>query len=518
MREFVYHIKRALVSGLRPNRHTSRNSPLLESCLNLLPYEGGLRPFTPIYEPVDEVKDFPYPQLLHGQKYSFVCGRTEVKQALPEGQAWLTSNITFYDSNNPNDIVYEVPEGGTWQMADARDFVMLTNGACVIYNDPNYNKFFISTDLVYNSVAYNNGRIIVGGFKGSELFKDAWDDLIFEEVRGRLSFLGNEIGPERSNYLLGSHKVDGSYLMWSSIGSVDFPLWLLQPNKANKEQLLSSLRRNEWGLVPAPTRADIVAIVPMGDRTIVYTNNGIYSMDPVTQGTFPSYKLSFISSVGIRGRNCVAGDTTHIFLTGNNKLAMLNNEGFRVLDYQEYVEKLSLINVSPTVTYDPNEEVYYIGGNYRSLCLTNTGIAEVKISPHSIVSTPEGSMGIVTDLQRNYSELVTVPFDLESRNIKAITNIAVSCADPAYITASVLYRFSRSEEFKESKGFELNKEGNCYPRISGVDFKVKLKSFNYGQQDVDSIQVKWQSSDKRATRGRAGVTDEGSGETPTVSG
>lgn len=76
-------ILEAFQKGLIPDRRAGRNLPLLAECAAAKPTEFGLSvidapqwPFTDL--DLDEVLDWPYPQLFRGKRHTLLCAKTEI--------------------------------------------------------------------------------------------------------------------------------------------------------------------------------------------------------------------------------------------------------------------------------------------------------------------------------------------------------------------------------------------------------------------------------------------------------
>lgn len=79
-------ILEAFQKGLIPDRRAGRNLPLLAKCATAKPTEFGLSvidapqwPFTDL--DLDEVLDWPYPQLFRGKRHTLLCAKTEIYKA-----------------------------------------------------------------------------------------------------------------------------------------------------------------------------------------------------------------------------------------------------------------------------------------------------------------------------------------------------------------------------------------------------------------------------------------------------
>ena len=99
--------------------------------------------------------------------------------------------------------------------------------------------------------------------------------------------------------------------------------------------------------------------------------------------------------------------------------------------------------------------------------------------------------------------VTTERLDMEVRGIKTISGIDLGVTTNGTQTLQVAldYRFDRSRAWATTSYFNVNKEGFVVIPASGVEFRVKVKSNDFADINLDTIRVHWTLSDKRSTRG-----------------
>ena len=92
------------------------------------------------------------------------------------------------------------------------------------------------------------------------------------------------------------------------------------------------------------------------------------------------------------------------------------------------------------------------------------------------------------------------------RSIKQITsvNLGVTATSTDTVSVRIGTRYSGTGSFSYSAWKTVNKEGFVYMLVSGVDFKLCVKSEDnkWGTFKLSNVSVNWQLSDKRNVRGQ----------------
>src|SRR3989304_1475432 len=121
MREFSKTFKDGLAKGLRSTDRNPRNSEALVECLNLKPYEGGLKAYEPLTNPLIGVSvSWPFPQMFLGQDVRVLATGTQVYEL----STWTlgTAKLT-------------VTQDKRWDFIDFGSYLILTNGTKLFIRD-----------------------------------------------------------------------------------------------------------------------------------------------------------------------------------------------------------------------------------------------------------------------------------------------------------------------------------------------------------------------------------------------
>lgn len=162
----------------------------------------------------------------------------------------------------------------------------------------------------------------------------------------------------------GNTVAGGNWVGWSTVGGEDIPGILL--GQAITARLASL---NEANAAPMPWRGDVLAILPMRERFIVYGEDGVTALT-VARGTYGFEWLEGLpSGVGIAGRGAVAGDDgAHAFVGTDGALYMVTRD----LRCQRVRKDLDID--SPRVSHDPVNAEWWIAGETNSYLLGKHGL------------------------------------------------------------------------------------------------------------------------------------------------
>jgi len=142
-------ILEAFQKGLIPDRRAGRNLPLLAECLAAKPTEFALSvidapqwPFTDL--DLDEVLDWPYPQLFRGKRHTLLCAKTDIYEVTEQRDQngdldWQAGTaLTVYKLANPQtesvtDGVFSSAKGTNWD-EQTTNYWTIANGRASITN------------------------------------------------------------------------------------------------------------------------------------------------------------------------------------------------------------------------------------------------------------------------------------------------------------------------------------------------------------------------------------------------
>ena len=282
--------------------------------------------------------------------------------------------------------------GGPWHFADLGKGWWLFKDGCTIFKFPLPAVYgdAIATLRAQSSISINtgcafNGRLIMGGFDADDYWSDEWK-AVFEYWK-MASPEGFAL-PEAPGQ---------NYVSWSSVGAQD-ALFMFYPELALEGFLRSDagksiadpmfmeyLMRLDSGFMPMSFSGKVLCVKPLGDSVVVYGENGIDLLYPVTD-PIPTMGRKKVSSLGITGRGAVGGnDKVHLFVDNEYNVKKFTSDGIQNLGYKYHFDRNATDII---VTYnDSEDEFWYKASNYDlSLVVTPYGATKSYYHPVSSVS------------------------------------------------------------------------------------------------------------------------------------
>ncbi len=525
MKEFTLQVEDIFKRGLRTDSRIERGLHMLEECANLKPTEFGLIPYETISDPFlsGEFSSNsitiapPYPQVFRGKNKTLLADSAKIYSV--DESNWSLTLLGDGSGKfiNPEDVygsTVAISAGtGAWHFIDLGDEWFLINGVSTVFLSNIHNlipddtsNIYINTAISINTGTYFKGRIMLGGFNSSNFWNNDWQDMFTKWKQGRTA--GMNIGDS----------IGTNYVMWSSIGGGDFPLWLFFPDLAlrgnvrgstkvgydepGNTMILDMVRKNEFGFMPMPWQGSVILTKPLGNSIIVYGDNGITALTPVLE-PIPTYGVREISNeFGILSRGSAGGDENgHIFINEDGYMYSLSPDlSLGRLGYREFFTGFS--TTKTVVSYDPDDKEFYISDDSNSYVLTRSGLGEAAERVTSLVIKDGTLSGVIEDQGVATGQVVIDIGNLGTLSIKSIENVLVDYFGSATITVAIDYRYGKTGSFTRTSFFPVNKEGVSFPKISGVDFKLVIKASVYGNMDnLNGVEFNVKFSDKRYRRG-----------------
>lgn len=300
--------------------------------------------------------------------------------------------------------------------------------------------------------------------------------------------------------------VSGSAVMGSVIsGSIDMSLSLdakwygasartnwVEWSKIGEASFIRD-RTNEAGDRPMSWNGWAWRVLKLGKFVIVYGDNGICVMTPVTEPA-ATFGFNDIAKVGIKSPWSVAGtDQIHFFITSLGELWKFTPKGPERLGFKEFLSVLT----NPVLNYDETNDRLFIsdgstgyvydgglGGGYATI----TGITnEFVTSPSAMPGVP---ISIMTDI-----------IDLGHRGIKTLTFVEIGTDTTEDLFVSVDFRYTKDEAWRSSEWVKTNPEGVARITVAAIEFRVRVMQTTYDELRIDYINVRHQRSDSRFLRG-----------------
>ena len=447
MKEFDFPITTHLGKGLRPYRSNTRNSDWATECYNAKPSEQGLIPFEPLTDRmVSVVYAHPFPQVFIGYKYRLLADSATIYEL---NGAWAkTSKLT---SLSTDDI---------WDFIDFGDYWVLLNGAVIAY-----------IDLVSDP--------------GVPAYASMASSATFPRIATGTNFKGRLVG---GNVKTAWHGADTGSVIWSKIGSVVFT-----PDK-----------QNTAGLWRTPFDGDVKRVMRLNDVVMVYCENGIVAMAPALVGTAAGFGFKELAHVGIPAKGAAGGnENKQVFVDQENFLWRAEGNGkLEKLGYQEYMANLTAANI--VISYDSGKDEFYISDGVTGYLLTQWGLCQVLQSVGSAQYVDRDSVGSFTASADNDFKLTTDDLDFGVRGRKTLTEVELGIDDDGTVEVATQYRYDKKNSLTTHPWVPVNIEGVAHPRTTAPEMRIKIRSSDYTNVNLDYIKAHIQFDDRRYVRGIGG--------------
>ena len=529
MKEFSKIIREELTQGLRQHEPGRKNKFQLSGLVNLYSTPDGLIPYQLVQLPVSSgvytgaslgSEVFPFPQLFVGKNKYYVLCATKIYSVNPS--TWALTQITTYDIADPG-TTKAITTGGTWEALDAFDTVLFTNGVCTIVLSgidtitADTYKAYVFDRTTIQAMCLHKGRGILAGFNPSTFWGSVWETFWLSYFGDADTGLAHKRSADGTSYTMA---VESNWVWWSSIGGGDLH-FLFRPDKliqgyidseyGNSNPLIMDiLSKNEQGFAPMEFKEDIYAVRPLGDFIIVYGEQGIQAMRPVTSPS-PTMQMIPIKSPGLECRGAVAGDNDrHIYLDQSGTLQMITSDlKVTTLGYKDYLYSLlgGTVIISHSAEYDyDNFGKFYISNSTSGFQLTKNGLSQTKQYVKSAVFYNSATVGFDTNacvIVNAEGSILIEEFDFELSGIKTIEWVRLgylSLATDVQIAIDYRYSMKHSDTWTTSSYRNVNTEGVAYFPITGVEFRLRVKIADYTKLELSYVEFGIKHSDQRYKR------------------
>lgn len=289
MKTYNFTMKDLLGTGLRPLEESPRNGMHMTASSNGRPSIGGLvqgDKYTRSFA-IDEAA-----QIFHTYKGTFILTADSIY------------SYSYYDDAITL-LIDTIPPGLMWSVADFGEYILFTNGNNNLIRDPSTGLFAVDTGVIFpvaRCICAHRGRLLLGA-------------------------------PKRYPSLDGNHS---NWAAWSDINSIRFV----------SATELDLARQNLSGFMPMPWEGDVLRIVPLGDKVIVYGDNGITALQLAsTTGAASTYGQVPIESTGLLTARSLTTNgkedegSVHYFINNSGWLCTLDSK-LKVtrLGYKEFLD------------------------------------------------------------------------------------------------------------------------------------------------------------------------------------
>ena len=502
MRESTLDITKYLRQGLRQESMIPTNRFGLEVAVNTVVSGIGLESHEPIIDPFGGalVDIYPHPQIFRGQNGTFLFGQTSVSTVTEGTDPWTVTPIVTVGIDG---IAKAITGNGVWHFADMGGTWFAFNGTSVVFQVGQDDlqglakKTIVQNAVDINTGCAHQGRVLTGGFNSANFWNATWQG-IFTTWRGDEPAGVNPVTSD----------IDSSYICWSSIGSVEFPLWLFYPELYTYglgPSAAEAVRKTElsmFGFMPMPFQGPIYAILPLGANVVVYGADGMAILAPYSNEFSSGYGVAISKRVGTYGRNSViGGEEFHMFLDTRGDAWRVSREGITRIGFSECLA--SQLTASLRMARDAVKDRIFISGSTgyvlspQGLTSTTQRVPSVDLAEGALLGVGDDS--ILEDA--DYIYITTNPFDMGDRSIKTFTGVTVGVNSTYDIDLSVSYRYKSGDAWREHRWVRANYEGYAYIRVSAVEFKVRIRIKGKTDVQITHASIKWQGADKRTSRG-----------------
>jgi len=536
MREFSFPFTEGLNKGLRSNSKNPRNSQYLTEAYNVKMGRAGAEPFVKLSQDIvsPDIEGYATPQLFATSAGNFLATKLGVYAIEHDLVISATSLVNGYWEN----------DSVNWSLADFGQYQIWCDLQYLYYANP-YN-WSSGTFTMTGEADYPDGernatghiRVVTVAALGGRLF-----------LTGYVDFYGAGIGPP----YLASDYTTLDKVFWSRAGGMNYSAVDLSGNYAGDIARIiqlfcgvvpissNALDKPGAGCVTLPFDGRVAALKPLGNKMMAYVGGShygyfaVYDETPIYSGQgggvaaltqhvspYPTFGVDTIRAVGVpRGRPVAGDDKRHVFIDSDGVLwtidasMKLDRLGYEEFFYPRIVENNSYFYLS----YDPVNEDYYICARgfqtpplvaSRTWILSKSGLSEIhqhvmSVAPMmKMVATPY-SRTVQAICRTNGTDLsayvCTDTLDMGTRAIKTITGLEIGATNSAAMVANVDYKYQTAGAFVTSTPKPVHKNGTVTPMVAGTDFRVRVKSTNFADFDMDYLDIRWKLNDKRLIRG-----------------
>ena len=499
--------------GLRNDEYRGSRGGLVE-CQNgragdkyIEGYSPNIQAFSTIYtgaSAYDTSPDWPFPQLFWTDRGFILGDRSGLYTLAYAAGKWsvtaLVARVASADINWP------------YTLANAAMFPVIASGDLLFYYDYN--------DGVPRDIGFN---ISDAGAEPGDKWNAAWRQPIAACYNHGQLFLGGATTYSGTP----SHS---RLVRWSQIGSMDFM------------GHTASASNNTAGFWYVETNDDdmVMAILPFGKSTIVYSQFGVFELIPAAS-PIPTFGINQLASVGINNPLAVAASKNrHIFVNRAGDLCQIVKEKeyyttleHQVLGFSEFLRDMNSDTIIATgtnlvsVTYEPVEDEFYISDGKSGFVLSNYGLTNCAKTVSGLVSFEEanslvaanlgtsttGAIGFTQDSGDKHLLIVTEPTDLGVPAVKLVqtVNVLASLPDGASMEVAIDWRMAKNRPFRRSQWVRANPQGVATPIVAALEFRVCVRILPFAGARVYDISAGWKSVDKRNIRGTYDASKAGSG-------
>jgi hypothetical protein len=539
MKEFSFKIEEELTKGLSPYPYTKKNSFFLKELINLQSSQEGLVPYEPVVLPLSETiissyglqdEVFPFPQLFIGKKNTFLLCSNRIF-FVAKDWSHLYQLIT-YDADNV-DTEKVIPTGGSWECVDFWDTLLFLNGVCTIIicnKDVMFTddlKVYISDRTPISCGTAHKGRALLGGFNPASFWGSTWTTFIntWKEKEFATGISYDELIEGTSQLAA----LKENWVWWSSIGGGDL-LMLFFPNivgnngftdtaySSTTPFIFDLLMKNEQGSAPMFHQGKVQAIRPLGDWVLVYSEEGVQAMRPVSSPT-PTFQQIDLQVGGIAGRGAVSGnDKAHLYVDRSGYLTLITEKlevnplGYRSQFYPLLNTDIIVSHSAEPFALSPIGR-FFISNGDKTYVYTSKGLSETTqwvTSAGYLQGTTVGISKQILSPTEIMSFFCTDEIDFGQAGLKTLEWVRLGGNETVWVAEDGVqlevaleykYKISNDLNWAITSYKKVNSEGVVFFPISALVFRVKVRIGNYLKLGINYVELGYKTTDRRFTRG-----------------
>ena len=492
----MHTIAESFRHGLGAEDYDVIGAPWLETCQNMRPALGGLRPYRPVTQPFTCAISWPKPQVYRGRTTTWAFDGSNI-YTLNES-TWVKTGQDVADYSTGNAIIGFTFGGGHVHVMDAGDIAIFFDGTKMVMYREGWTgiKYRQLASPVVKTGCVSNGRGVWANFDG---WPAAWE-VIWNALITKDTF---------------EDSLSTNCVAWGVPGGGDWRFWF-DPTLAQQGShytaapgdvhgaadplFLEFWRRNQIGFMPMPWRDEILRVMPIGnDNVVVYSENNVGALVPFTSPAEGArvYGYRHLSSIGTPQRSTIDGDDqSHVFVDSVGELRVINADlSMEVLGYKKHISPLLTDDVC--VSFDPSRREAWISDEDACYVLGKHGLSSASQRVTSMVPIGDDLVGcaefrgVTPDVT---AQVKTEVMDLGSRSVKTIKTVSLGMHTAALTTVdvTVCYRRNATSAWKTMASVNPNPEGQVFCDVSGVEFQILVAADNYAAFMLDRIDLTYE--------------------------
>tara|TARA_B100000745_G_C20152207_1_gene394990 strand:+ start:962 stop:2530 length:1569 start_codon:yes stop_codon:yes gene_type:complete len=516
MKEFLLPINKPLRNGVRPEQRAFRSNDHLEALDNMVasPY-GAVSPsvLTRVLTAGLSVAH-PFPQLFHLTETTLLADQASISTV--NTGTWVKTALSLAQGTSSDGT--SITTGGPWHVMDFGQSWMLTNGACVVWNmndqavlEGMAQNTHVSNQIDINTMTAFRGRAVYAGFNPAKFWTSDWEGF-WEGLADDVSKSSESSVDHNLKHEL---TMKSNFVMWSSAGGGNMLTpWLYSKAKtgysdhsaysldASRDLVLDWMKRNDSGWMPVPWQGQVYKSLPLGDNCILYGENGISAIYPISVGDTPTMGQRSIAEFGIASRGAAGGDKYgHVFIDESGRLWALGPDlKLQLLDYQNIFS--DMLGNEILIERNAAREEFYIFDGTETWALNKNGLS--KISPNiTSAQFVNGGTAIISAAEPSTDvSLITSSVDMNITQEKTITQVEVHSQNITSVQVRLHYKHKGSDSWLQTEYITVNDWDCAYFTQIGVLFKIEVKGVDGGNANIDQVVIKYKTHDRRMTRGK----------------